>query len=68
MDNDISGQPYFDQMTGQWVQPTGPDPNQVGFQIDSDWLAPSTNQINALTIAYFSKSKCLIKKFSCCKC
>ena len=27
------GQPYFDQMTGQWVQPTGPDQNQVGFQL-----------------------------------
>ena len=27
------GQPYFDQMTGQWVQPSGPDQNQDGFQL-----------------------------------
>ena len=38
------GQPYFDQMTGQWVQPTGPDQNQVGFSIDADWMEFSANQ------------------------
>merc|ERR1712131_505475 len=25
----MTGQPYFDQRTGQWVQPTGPDQNQL---------------------------------------
>jgi len=45
-------------MTGQWVQPTGPDQNQVGFTIDPDWIAVSAYQrasINSKTFQSYCK-------------
>ena len=46
----MTGQPYFDQRTGQWVQPTGPDQNQVGSLIGYHWMPISSNQNTTFTV------------------